>query len=319
MIAAALYTITLALTPKPPLPRTRQPLLVLSNNPRENEYLSPNPRVPLRIVTTARGLQRKGMLSRLRDAWSSYLTSSSDQLWQSVFDECDCDGDGGINRRELLVLLYRLGVEIPSDDELKEQFSKYDVNENGTLDFHEFTSLVRDLDSAAFTPSGVLNSENLRVATKKWRGERKQIVLWRNLFNRLDALPRDGYIETDELSTALRRAGVAVTDEQVRFQISKYDTDNDNRCAHTSHLLTHAPTTHTLSPLFSRKQGVIPGVFSLCDRFNLLLRTVHARVGSGRVAAIRLSIRRSARTRVCRKRSGFTGGRGRSDAARYSR
>ena len=255
------------------------------------------------------------MLSRLRDAWSSYLTSSSDQLWQSVFDECDCDGDGGINRRELLVLLYRLGVEIPSDDELKEQFSKYDVNENGTLDFHEFTSLVRDLDSAAFTPSGVLNSENLRVATKKWRGERKQIVLWRNLFNRLDALPRDGYIETDELSTALRRAGVAVTDEQVRFQISKYDTDNDNRCAHTSHLLTHAPMTHTLSPLFSRKQGVIPGVLSLRDRFNLLLRTVHARAGRGRVAAIRLSIRRSARTRVCRKRSGFTGGRSRRDAA----
>ena len=80
------------------------------------------------------------------------------------------------------------------------------------------------------------------MATKSGAASGKQIVLWRNLFNRLDALPRDGYIETDELSTALRRAGVAVTDEQVRFQISKYDTDNDNRCAHTSHLLTHAPT-----------------------------------------------------------------------------
>ena len=155
-MAGVIIFFAVALTPKPPLQRTRQPLLVLSNNPRENEYLSQTHECRYACVRgPTRGLQRKGMLSRLSDGVVVDLTSSSDQLWQNVFDECDCDGDGGINRRELLVLLYRLGVEIPSDDELKEQFSKYDVNENGTLDFHEFTSLVRDLDSAAFTPSGV--------------------------------------------------------------------------------------------------------------------------------------------------------------------
>ena len=76
------------------------------------------------------GSQRtaNGPLDRIRRAWSSYLAVSSERRWRAVYAECDGNGDGFIDRRELLVLLYRLGVEIPADVTLKTLFYKYDID-----------------------------------------------------------------------------------------------------------------------------------------------------------------------------------------------
>lgn len=79
------------------------------------------------------GFRVKGRrLDRIRTAWVAYLAVSSDKLWHSVFDECDGDSDGNINRRELLVLLHRLGIEMPTAEKLKALFVQYDVDVRAT-------------------------------------------------------------------------------------------------------------------------------------------------------------------------------------------
>lgn len=61
---------------------------------------------------------KKAMIKRVNDA--------SDGLWRAVFDECDLDKDGQLTTRELLVLIKRLGLDIPSVDELNELLRELD-------------------------------------------------------------------------------------------------------------------------------------------------------------------------------------------------
>ena len=86
--------------------------------------------------------------------------------------------------------------------------------EDGGLDFAEFSELVRDLDTAVNKP--VWREDSARTATRKWLAERRQITLWRTLFNRLDSLPRDGFLQNNEIAAAMRLADIPVTDEQAR-------------------------------------------------------------------------------------------------------
>ena len=99
--------------------------------------------------------------------------------------------------------------------------------EDGVLDFNEFSQLVQTLDTSMTVPPG-LRIDTASGATRKYIAERRRIVLWRRLFNRLDTLPRDGYLTSDELRTAMLKSGVSVTPEQVRFQLQKYDANGDN-------------------------------------------------------------------------------------------
>ena len=58
-------------------------------------------------------------------------------------DARDNDGDGFVDRRETLVLLSRLGVQIPSESALKSLIDRADMDENGQLDFEEFCEFVK--------------------------------------------------------------------------------------------------------------------------------------------------------------------------------
>ena len=259
-------------TPRTSAMRTQTPALVLSDQPpkRGQQLLEVLPSLPQRaspfgtpanaIRNTARtsndSPRTKSVIGKLRNAWTTYCAASSDKLWRSVFSECDADGDGSVDRRELLVLLYRLGVEIPSAATLKSLFQKYDIDvrianqtpmsmvapvsrmpparahacvcarariipsqEDGGLDFAEFSELVRDLDSAVNKP--VWREDSARTATRKWLTEKRQITLWRTLFDRLDSLPRDGFLQNNEVAAAMRLADIPVTDEQVRRASSR--------------------------------------------------------------------------------------------------
>jgi hypothetical protein len=83
--------------------------------------------------------------ARLKDIVRTRIASESEELWRSVFSECDCDNDGQLERRELLVLMQRLNLDIPSDEELTAIINKFDVDENGSIDYDEFCAIVRDL------------------------------------------------------------------------------------------------------------------------------------------------------------------------------
>ena len=83
--------------------------------------------------------------NRMKSAAIAAVYKTSEKLWQAVFKECDSDNDGQITRRELLVLMKRLGLEIPAEGELTSIIETYDVDENGLLDFDEFTVIMRAL------------------------------------------------------------------------------------------------------------------------------------------------------------------------------
>ena len=172
--------------------------------------------------------KHSGIKGIVRSAAQSYLSSTSMSRWRQIFSECDGDKDELIDRRELLVLLWRLDVSIPSDDYLRRLFDRYDVAENGVLDFGAFCSLVRDLDSTAYSP-GWTSERSTVGALRRWMAERRGIRLWKELFASLDTYPQDGYLGVDELTRAFQMAGLPVEQAQVQRQFSKYDTNGDGQ------------------------------------------------------------------------------------------
>ena len=76
-----------------------------------------------------RSQQSKSLPRRLKDAAIVSVVKASERLWQDVFQECDVDNDDSITRRELLVLMKRLDLEIPNEEELSRLISESDLDE----------------------------------------------------------------------------------------------------------------------------------------------------------------------------------------------
>ena len=122
-------------------------------------WIRPNP-TPLKQSTHHVALacrKQRGLVTVFREAAIVKLLKKSERLWQAAFEECDLDGDQAITRRELNVLMKRLNLQIPSEDELSQLISEVDVDENGTLDYREFTDLLKKL--------GIERTADLVVAT----------------------------------------------------------------------------------------------------------------------------------------------------------
>ena len=140
-------------------------------------------RAPLALVDPTRATigEHSGAYQRARLGLVDVLTASSVKLWQGVFEECDVDGNGFIDRRELLVLLKRLGLPIPSDEDLKALIQQVDVDENGLLDYAEFCHLARELDPAPpkvdQTPPKRWRIAGMRSLLRQWLRERRGVVL----------------------------------------------------------------------------------------------------------------------------------------------
>ena len=68
--------------------------------------------------------------------------------------------------------------------------------------------------------------------------EKRGVVLWRDVFNRLDRFPRDGMIDAFELQQAFEQLeGLKLDMPKIRRLMLKYDDDGDGtRC-----LLTPTP------------------------------------------------------------------------------
>ena len=145
----------------------------------------------------------KRLPMRLKDAAIVSVVKASERFWMDVFKECDVDDDDSITRRELLVLMKRLNLEIPGQEELLQLISDSDFDEDGKLSFVEFTALIRKLGvSRTVDVVGSLEG-GLRSAVRSYVKEKRGVVLWRDVFNRLDRFPRDGMIDAFELQQAI--------------------------------------------------------------------------------------------------------------------
>ena len=78
------------------------------------------------------------------------LTEDQIAEFREAFALFDKDGDGTISSSELEVILKSLG-QSPTEEELQDMINEVDVDGNGTVDFHEFLTMMatKNKDSSA--------------------------------------------------------------------------------------------------------------------------------------------------------------------------
>ena len=116
----------------------------------------------------------------------------------------DKDGDGQITTKELGTVMRSLGQN-PSESELQDMINEVDADNNGTIDFPEFLTMMarkmKDTDS----------EEEIREAFK--------------VFDR----DNNGFISSAELRHVMTSIGEKLTDDEVDEMIREADQDGDGK------------------------------------------------------------------------------------------
>ncbi|KAF6137569.1 hypothetical protein GIB67_031848 [Kingdonia uniflora] len=140
--------------------------------------------------------------SKSHDISSLDFSSEINYQLEQAFKLIDKDGDGKINRRELEMLLSRVGPEPPSQEELTLMLTEIDRDGDGCISLEEFSAI-----SSAFEPA--CGSE------------------LRDVFNFFDA-DRNGKISAEELRGVFEAIGDdKCTLEDCRRMIAVVDSDCD--------------------------------------------------------------------------------------------
>ncbi|XP_066273246.1 uncharacterized protein [Branchiostoma lanceolatum] len=138
----------------------------------------------------------------------SALTREELTELQMAFQEFDKDGNGFIDRRELLNVMRCLGLN-PSSMEVVEMLASVDEDGSGTIDFEEFVILMTTkLPGATDT---LYSSEILREAFR--------------VFDK-DGL---GYVHESELRYNLTHLGHKLSDSDVDDLLRHIDIDSDGQ------------------------------------------------------------------------------------------
>ena len=222
----------------PPItvPRRAAPILALASGGSSSSNLQLS-RLLLESASQPIGQSNKGTrsfspLQSIRGSLLDFFEDSSARLWKRCFDECDINGDGNIDLRELLVVLKRLELDIPPADDLKTLIREVDVDEDGVLNFEEFSVLMRTLKTPwnvnAYAKTGV----RITAVARDWLRKRRRVVLWRDLFDKLDSLPRDGFLGPNELHVAFEQVGITSLtrgSKDLKRRLNQYDRNGDGR------------------------------------------------------------------------------------------
>ncbi|KFX94087.1 hypothetical protein V490_04534 [Pseudogymnoascus sp. VKM F-3557] len=145
-------------------------------------------------------LQLHHQTSNMADA----LTEDQVSEFKEAFSLFDKDGDGQITTKELGTVMRSLGQN-PSESELQDMINEVDADNNGTIDFPEFLTMMarkmKDTDS----------EDEIREAFK--------------VFDR----DNNGFISAAELRHVMTSIGEKLTDEEVDEMIREADQDGDGR------------------------------------------------------------------------------------------
>ncbi|ETS83025.1 Calmodulin [Pestalotiopsis fici W106-1] len=133
---------------------------------------------------------------------ASALTEEQIEQFKLAFDLFDKDKTGDITAAELGEVMRELGLS-PSDAELKDMVDEVDVDQNGSIDFNEFLTMM----SHKVEPSDA--EKELREAFK--------------VFDR----DNSGTISAAELRNVLTSLGENLTDEQIDEMIQSADKDGN--------------------------------------------------------------------------------------------
>ena len=131
---------------------------------------------------------------------------TEDQIaeFKEAFSLFDKDGDGMITTKELGTVMRSLGQN-PTEAELADMINEVDANQNGTIDFYEFLTLMAKKMKETDT------EEELKEAFK--------------VFDR----DGNGFISASELRHVMTNLGEKLTDEEVDEMIREADVDGDGQ------------------------------------------------------------------------------------------
>ncbi|KAK9237244.1 hypothetical protein V1525DRAFT_404639 [Lipomyces kononenkoae] len=132
------------------------------------------------------------------------LTEEQINEFKEAFSLFDKNNDGQITTKELGTVMRSLGQN-PSEAELADMINEVDVDNDGTIDFPEFLTMMarkmKDTDS----------EEEIKEAFR--------------VFDR----DNNGYISATELRHVMTSIGERLTDDEVDLMIKEADTNNDGR------------------------------------------------------------------------------------------
>ncbi|CAG9942152.1 unnamed protein product [Clonostachys rosea f. rosea IK726] len=149
------------------------------------------------------------------------LTEEQVSEFKEAFSLFDKDGDGEITTKELGTVMRSLGQN-PSESELQDMINEVDADNNGTIDFPEFLTMMarkmKDTDS----------EEEIREAFKVRRYDRDDTVVKADMGQVFDR-DNNGFISAAELRHVMTSIGEKLTDDEVDEMIREADQDGDGR------------------------------------------------------------------------------------------
>ncbi|XP_077988227.1 uncharacterized protein LOC144442728 [Glandiceps talaboti] len=134
-----------------------------------------------------------------------HLTNEQIAELRGSFDLFDKNGDGKISSSELRTVMKALGHN-PTLAEVKDIIAGVDSNENGSIDFPEYLTVM-----SKYYTTGSENEADILAAFK--------------VFD----LDGDGFITADEIRQASQRFGEETTDEEIDAMIQEADLNNDGK------------------------------------------------------------------------------------------
>ncbi|XP_037953621.1 neo-calmodulin-like [Teleopsis dalmanni] len=123
---------------------------------------------------------------------------------REAFTMFDTNGDGSINVRELGTVMRSLG-ENPTEAELKDLISEIDADGSGTINLYEFTNLM----GRKYT--GRSDEDDVREAFKVFDKD------------------GDGFVTFDEVKAVLLNMGENLTDEEFEDLFHEIDLDGNGK------------------------------------------------------------------------------------------
>ncbi|XP_078160647.1 calmodulin-like 11 [Carex rostrata] len=132
------------------------------------------------------------------------LTPEQISELHQVFLLFDRNNDGCISREELAVVIHQLGLN-PTEVDLLDMIREVDIDGNGTIEFHEFISLM----SRKLMETETEMDEEMKEAFKVFDKD------------------QNGLISPTELRNVMMNLGEKLSDEEVAQMISEADLDGD--------------------------------------------------------------------------------------------
>lgn len=134
-----------------------------------------------------------------------HLTEDQKQEIEDVFKIIDENGNGSIDKQELVKGLRCLGLN-PTNSDIKELLDKFDRNNDDALNLSEFAELYIE-----YTQKNSSVEEDLAEQFKK-----------------LD-VDGSGYIDIEELRKVLSHGDEKLSDEEIQEVVNEFDTNGDGK------------------------------------------------------------------------------------------